>query len=83
MLGLRAMQPLRATVKNGRITLDEPTDLPEGTTLYLVPAESPDALDEADERALEDFLERSIEAVQQGRVVPAERVLPGFGRRKR
>ena len=29
------MQPLKAHVKNGRLTLDEPTDLPEGQVVYL------------------------------------------------
>ncbi len=31
------MSPLRAHVLNGRIVVDEPTDLPEGTELYLTP----------------------------------------------
>jgi len=29
------MQPLKAHVKNGRLVLDEPTDLPEGAVVYL------------------------------------------------
>ena len=29
-------QPLRAEVKNGRLVLDQPTDLPEGTVIELV-----------------------------------------------
>src|SRR5687767_7414955 len=36
---LPAMQPLEAQVKNGRLVLDEPTDLPEGEVIYLVPAD--------------------------------------------
>lgn len=28
-------QPLRAHVKNGRLVLDEPTQLPEGEVVYL------------------------------------------------
>ena len=31
------MQPLKAHVKNGRLLLDEPTDLPEGEEVELVP----------------------------------------------
>lgn len=31
------MQPLKAPVKNGRLVLDEPTDLPEGEVVYLGP----------------------------------------------
>jgi hypothetical protein len=33
------MQPLRATVHQGRLVLDEPTDLPEGEVVYLQPVE--------------------------------------------
>jgi hypothetical protein len=35
------MQPLRAHVRNGRLVLDEPTDLPEGQMVELVPRETP------------------------------------------
>ena len=31
------MQPRHAVVKNGRLTLDEPTDLPEGHVVVLIP----------------------------------------------
>ena len=34
-----AMQPRHAIVKNGRLTLDEPTDLPEGRIVLLIPLE--------------------------------------------
>jgi hypothetical protein len=34
---LNAMQPLKAHVRNGRLVLDEPTDLPEGEVVELVP----------------------------------------------
>ena len=30
-----SMQPLKAHVHNGRLVLDEPTDLPEGDVVYL------------------------------------------------
>ena len=33
------MQPRHAVVKNGRLTLDEPTDLPEGHVVVLIPLE--------------------------------------------
>ena len=42
------MQPLKAHVRNGRLVLDEPTDLPEGIEVELVFADG-DALG-ADER---------------------------------
>jgi hypothetical protein len=82
MIGLRAMQPLRATVKNGRITLDEPTDLPEGTVLELEAVDTLDDMDPEDREALMQCLERSIQEAEQGLVVPAEEVLAKL-RRKR
>jgi hypothetical protein len=33
---MRAMETLRARVQNGRLVLDVPTDLPEGTEVELV-----------------------------------------------
>jgi hypothetical protein len=37
------MQPLKAHVKNGRLVLDEPTDLPEGEEIELVPLDESQA----------------------------------------
>lgn len=54
------MTPLRARVKNGRLVLDEPTELPEGAEVEFVPANDIDDL-EPDERArLHGFLAESI-----------------------
>jgi hypothetical protein len=52
------MQPLKAHVKNGRLLMDEPTDLPEGSEveLYLVDADEFDP----EERA------RLIQAIEDG-----------------
>jgi hypothetical protein len=36
------MQPFKARVHNGRIVLDEPTGLPEGQVVHLVPLEEAD-----------------------------------------
>ena len=33
------MRPLNAVVKNGRLVVDEPTALPEGAEIELVPAD--------------------------------------------
>ena len=49
-----SMQPLRAKVHNGRLVLDEPTDLPEGEVVYLHPVEAEVGQDDGfddDERA--------------------------------
>jgi hypothetical protein len=52
-----AMNAVKAKVINGRFVIDEPTDLPEGTELYLLPVseEDEDRLDiEAAHQALAD-----------------------------
>lgn len=69
------MPPFRARVRNGRLVLDEPTDLPEGTILDLVPADSWDALDEADRRALHAALDQSADDIAAGRTVAAADVM--------
>lgn len=33
------MQPFHAVVKNGRLVLDQPTDLPDGHVVVMVPLE--------------------------------------------
>src|SRR5438552_4481984 len=39
---------LKARVRGGRLLLDEPVDLPEGTEVELVPADEGEGLDDAD-----------------------------------
>ena len=72
---LRVMANLKARVKNGRLVLDEPTELPEGTEVDLVPADWWDDLTDDDRRRLEEALARSEEDARAGRVVTAETVL--------
>jgi hypothetical protein len=43
---------LKARVKAGRLLVDEPTDLPEGTMVELLPLDPGDWLDEDDRAAL-------------------------------
>jgi len=57
------MQPLKARVKNGRLVLDEPTDLPEGEVVDLVPVVGDDLTD-TDRAALHDSLEESVEQIR-------------------
>jgi hypothetical protein len=78
------MKPLRARVRDGRLKLDEPTDLPEGTELELVPlGDDWDDLDDEDRRRLDEALAASEEDVKAGRVVPWEEVLAGLARARR
>ena len=74
------MQPLRAHVKNGRLVLDEPTELPEGEVVELVPlddvlANGGDYLDDEERARLNQSIERGLEDVKAGRTVDARKVL--------
>lgn len=69
------MSHLRARVHNGRLVMDEPTDLPEGTVLELVAEDEDDDLDDAERMALHAAIERAMDAARSGRVRPAEDVL--------
>ena len=66
---------LRARVENGRLVIDEPTDLPEGTVVDLVVDESIDDLDPAEREALHAALDHAIQQVESGKTVSAEKVL--------
>jgi len=63
------MSALKVRVENGRIKLDEPTDLPEGTELYLVPADSGDELDDEERAALHASIEEAERELDEGKVV--------------
>jgi hypothetical protein len=56
------MQPFHARVKNGRLTLDEPSDLPEGQVVVLLPLEDLLTLVDEDGAAAPMPLTFSIEA---------------------
>lgn len=65
------MHPLKAQVKNGRIVLDEPTDLPEGEVVYLVAAD----LGDEERAALQEDLRESIEEMRRGDLIDADDAL--------
>lgn len=69
------MTRLRARVQNGRLVLDEATDLPEGTEVDLVPADWWDDLSDDDRKRLEEALSRSEDDVQKGHLAPAADIL--------
>ena len=62
------MSDLRARVENGRLILDEPTALPDGTVLDLVVDDEGDDLSDNDRRALHAALTKSAESASIGRV---------------
>jgi hypothetical protein len=72
--------PLKAHVKNGKLVLDEPTDLPEGEVVELVPldevlARGGDFLDDEEREALHQELDASIAEAKEGKLIDAEEVL--------
>jgi hypothetical protein len=66
---------LKARVRGGRLILDEPVDLPEGSEVDLVPADDNDDLDDADRARLHAALDRSAEQFRAGAGIPADQVL--------
>jgi len=70
------MHALKTRVENGRIKLDEPTNLPNGTELYLVPAEQmddvvlldDDGLDEGEREELLQAIDESLAEADAGKV---------------
>ena len=66
---------LKARVHNGRFVVDEPTALPEGTEVDLLPLDPGDWLTPEDRAALHRTLSASQEDIEAGRLVDAEEVL--------
>jgi hypothetical protein len=66
---------IKARVRGGRLVIDEPTNLPEGTELELLPLDPGDWLDEGDRTALHAALAQSQADVDAGRLVDAAEVL--------
>lgn len=64
-----------ARVRDGRLVLDEPTTLPEGTQVALLPLDPGDWLDDHDRAALHAALQASDGDVAAGRLVDATEVL--------
>ncbi len=71
----RAGMAVRATVRNGRLTLDEPTELPEGTVIDLVIDDEGDDLDAEQRRALHSAIDRSLEQAKDGLTASADAIL--------
>lgn len=74
------MQPFKARVENGRIKLDEPTDLPEGKLVELVPLaevflSGGDDLDDEDRIRLHESIREGIEDMEAGCTVDAKAVI--------
>jgi hypothetical protein len=66
---------VRATVQNGRLVLDQPTELPDGTVLDLVLDDEGDELDDRQREALNAAIARSLRQSDEGRTAPADAII--------
>ena len=76
------MTPLKARVENGRLLLDEPTELPEGTVVDLVADDEGDDLSDPERRVLHDALSTSWASAEAGRLRPVSVILDELRRRR-
>ena len=67
--------PIRASVTDGRLVLDEETNLPEGTVPRLVLDDEGDTLDRGERAALERTLQAAHRDTLEGRTRPASNLL--------
>ena len=65
----------KARVRDGRLVVDEPTELPDRTELDLLPLDPGDWLDEEDRAALHKALSESDEDVAAGRLIEAVEII--------
>ena len=66
---------IKAQVRGGRLLVDEPTELPDGTEVELLALDPGDWLDETDRAALHEALRDSDADVAAGRLVDADEIL--------
>jgi hypothetical protein len=75
------MSGIGARVQKGRLVLDAPTALPEGTVLDLVVDDEGDDLDENERAALNAAISKAWDSVQAGHGRPASEVVAALRRR--
>ena len=74
------MHALKARVENGRIKLDEPTDLPDGAELEVVVID--DALSPEERAELHASLDRALDDSEAGRGMDAWEYLKEYRARR-
>ena len=72
----------RARVKNGRLVLNTPTRLPEGTILNLVVDDEGDNLTPTERRKLHRALRSALKSVRAGKGRSASEVIADLRKRK-
>lgn len=76
------MSDLRAHVKKGRLILDEPTALPEGTVVDLVADDDGDDLTDEERRALYEALSTSWQSAEAGHLRPVSAIVNELRQRR-
>ena len=72
---------MKARVEGGRLHLDEPCSLPEGTVLDLVLDDEGDDMDASERQVLHDAISNAWTAALAGRVRPAQEIIDALRRR--
>ena len=86
MISMGTATAHQAQVRNGRLVLDEPTDLPDGTVVplfddpYAYLDEGPE-MDEEEQKLLEASIRRGLAQARAGLGRPAEEVIAELRRR--
>jgi hypothetical protein len=75
------MSAIRARVINGRLQVDAPTSLPDGTVLDLVVDDEGDDLDDAQRAALNASISRAWASAKAGGGRPASEVIESVRKR--
>ena len=65
---------MKAVVRNGRIVLDEPTTLPDGSVLELQVVDPGDDMSDHERERLHNALDESLEQADRGETIPADGV---------
>jgi hypothetical protein len=76
------MNRLRARVEKGRLVLNEPTTLPDGTMIDLVLDDEGDDLTDADREALHGALAKSLDSLAKGDIRPASTTIDALRTRR-
>ncbi|HEY1959997.1 MAG TPA: hypothetical protein VGH28_30520 [Polyangiaceae bacterium] len=73
------MAPLKAVVKNGRILVDAPTELPDGTELELLPV---DEMDDEERAQLLAEIDAGADDIAHGRHIDGSELLAALKARR-
>ena len=69
---------IKGRVEAGRLKVDEPIDLPDGTEIELTSLDPEDLMDDAERAAFHKVLDESEADVNAGRLIDAADVLKGL-----